>query len=231
MKGRSVLRKNFDLALYVVTDRSWLNPTCADALVIGKQLEEQVEQAILGGATMVQLREKSLSTREFIDTAEQMMQITGRYGIPLIINDRLDVALAVDAAGLHVGQSDMSAVTARRLLGGKKILGVSVTNAAEAAQAEKDGADYLGVGAVFPTGTKNDAAYVELPELRKITRTAGIPVVAIGGINETNALKLKGAGVKGIAVVSAVFAQDDIKGATAKMKSLAEGLIGKTDER
>jgi thiamine-phosphate diphosphorylase len=217
MKGKSVLAKQFNLLLYAVTDRTWLN---------GNRLADQVEQAILGGVTLIQLREKSLSTREFIDTAEEIKQVAGKYGVPLIINDRLDVVFAVDAAGLHVGQGDMSAKTARRLLGPEKILGVSAANVEEAIQAEKDGADYLGAGAVFPTGTKSDADYVERPELERITRAVGIPVVAIGGINETNTLLLKESGIQGIAVVSAIFAKDNPRKAAENLKWLAGEAVG-----
>lgn len=205
-----------NLQLYVVTDRAWLN---------GKRLEDQVEAAILGGAAIVQLREKSLSGRDFYQTAQNIKEITDRYQIPLIINDRLDIALAVDAAGLHVGQGDLPPVIARRLLGPEKILGVSVTNLEEAIQAEEDGADYLGVGAVFLTGTKQDAATVDFSELKKITGAVQIPVVAIGGINENNALQLKGGGIKGIAVVSAVFGKEDPEKAAAKMRQIAELII------
>ena len=212
------MNNHFNAALYVVTDRSWLK---------GANLEEQVEQAIHGGATMVQLREKSLSTLEFIHLAAKIKQVTDRFHIPLIINDRLDIALAVNATGLHVGQSDMPTITARYLLGPEKILGVSVTNQTEAIQAEKDGADYLGAGAVFPTGTKQDADDVAFDELQKITSVVQIPVVAIGGINETNAAMLKGTGIQGIAVVSAIFSKSDIQQATTKMKELAEEIIGR----
>jgi thiamine-phosphate pyrophosphorylase len=211
------LAKQFDLSLYAVTDRSWLE---------GKRFIDQVEQAILGGATMIQLREKSVSTREFFNMASEVKQVTVRYGIPLIINDRLDIALAVDAAGLHVGQDDMPVVTARRLLGPGKILGVSVANMAEAIQAEKDGADYLGAGAVFSTGTKGDAAYVERPELERITGAVAVPVVAIGGINETNVLLLRNTGIQGIAVVSAIFAKDDPRKAAEDLKRLTGAVIG-----
>jgi thiamine-phosphate pyrophosphorylase len=215
MEGVTDLSKS-NLQLYVVTDRAWLN---------GKRLEDQVEAAILGGAAIVQLREKSLSGRDFYQTAQNIKEITDRYQIPLIINDRLDIALAVDAAGLHVGQGDLPPVIARRLLGPEKILGVSVTNLEEAIQAEEDGADYLGVGAVFLTGTKQDAATVDFSELKKITGAVQIPVVAIGGINENNALQLKGGGIKGIAVVSAVFGKEDPEKAAAKMRQIAELII------
>lgn len=213
--------RQLNLLLYVVTDRSWLN---------GKRLEADVEEAILGGATIVQLREKDLSSRDFLAIAVKIKQVTDCYQIPLIINDRLDIALAVDAAGLHLGQRDLPPVTARRLLGPGKILGVSVTNQEEAVQAEKDGADYLGAGAVFPTGTKHDADYVAFLELQKITQGVRIPVVAIGGINETNALQLKDSGIKGIAVVSAVFAKKDPRKAAAIMRSMVETIVKETKD-
>ncbi len=209
--------EKLNLQLYVVTDRTWLN---------GKGLEDDVEAAILGGATIVQLREKNLSSREFLLTAVKIKEVTDKYGIPLIINDRLDIALVVDAAGLHVGQSDLPPLTARRLLGPGKILGVSVTNQEEAVQAEKDGADYLGAGAVFPTGTKQDADYVDYLELQKITRAVRIPVVAIGGINEANAPGLKSSGIKGIAVVSAIFGKSDVRAAAERMRVIAGLILG-----
>ncbi len=204
---------SFDLRLYVVTDRAWLN---------GGKLEEQVEQAIEGGATLVQLREKSLATGEFIAAAERVKRVTDHYGVPLIINDRLDVMLAVDAAGLHIGQDDMPARTARRLLGPDRILGVSVADCDQALEAEGDGADYLGAGAVFPTGTKLDATEVDYGQLQRLTATVRVPVVAIGGINEHNALELCGSGIRGIAVVSAIFGRPDIRAAARAMRELAE---------
>lgn len=208
-----------NLQLYVVTDRTWLN---------GKRLEDDVEAAILGGATIVQIREKNLPTREFFLMAEKIKQVTAKYCVPLIINDRLDIALAVDAAGLHVGQSDLPPFTARRLLGPGKILGVSVANREEAVRAEKDGADYLGAGAVFSTGTKQDADYVDYLELQKITRAVKIPVVAIGGINEANALQLKGSGIQGIAVVSAVFGKNNPRKAAETMKQIVKTIVGES---
>lgn len=205
-----------DYALYVVTDRSWLN---------GRSLGDRVEQAIQGGATLVQLREKFFSTRESLDSAVMVKRVTDSYGVPLLINDRLDIAMAVGAAGLHVGQSDMPVKTARNLLGKGKILGASVTKVQEALQAEREGADYLGVGAVFPTATKNDAAYVNFQELKLICSAVSIPVVAIGGINESNAMLLKGSGIAGIAVVSCIFAKQDVRLASETMKKLALELI------
>jgi len=215
------MNRQLNLRLYVVTDRSWLN---------GKRLEEQVEAAILGGATIVQLREKNLSTRKFLLTAEKVKEVTDRYKVPLLINDRLDIVLAVDAAGLHVGQSDLPPVLARRLLGPEKILGVSVVNREEAVQAEKDGADYLGAGAVFPTETKPDAAYVDYHKLQKITGAVNIPVVAIGGINKTNAPRLKGSGIEGIAVVSAVFAESDPRKAAETLKRIVKDIIAQATD-
>jgi thiamine-phosphate pyrophosphorylase len=212
------LIKQFNLELYVVTDHDLLQ---------GRLMGDQVTEAILGGATMVQLREKTLSTRDFIKMAEQVKRVTDQHSVPLIINDRLDVMLAIAASGLHVGQDDMPAATARRLLGKDAILGISVTTMAEAVQAQSDGADYLGVGALFPTGTKPDAGLVTLLELTEITRAVHIPVVAIGGINETNALQLKGTGLKGIAVVSAVFGKDDTRAAAGTMRRLAQKIVTK----
>ncbi len=198
-----------DYTLYLVTDRRMLR---------GIGIEEAVEQAILGGATIVQLREKDVSSREFFNIAGSVKKITYKYGIPLIINDRLDIALAVDAAGLHVGQDDMPARVARRLLGQGKILGVSAGTVEEALQAEEDGADYIGVGTIFPTGTKKDTAQVGIRELRAITGAVKIRVVAIGGIKEENVEMLEGTGIKGVAVVSAIMAREDIRKATVALK-------------
>lgn len=208
--------EKLNLQLYVVTDRTWLN---------GKHLEEQVEAALLGGATMVQLREKDLPSRDLFLTAQKVKAVTDHYRIPLIINDRLDIALAVEAAGLHVGQRDLPAAVARRLLGPGKILGVSVGSQAEAVEAERAGADYLGAGAVFPTGTKQDAEYLDYHELQEITKSVTIPVVAIGGINETNVPQLAGSGIKGVAVVSAVFGKSDPQKAAETMKRLVDTII------
>lgn len=207
----------FNPLLYVVTDRDRLN---------GVRLEEQVEAALRGGATMVQLREKSLTTREFLNVAIGVKKITDRYNIPLIINDRLDIALAVDAAGLHVGAADLPAKIAERLLGAGKVLGVSVTDRGEAFRAEAAGADYLGVGAIFFTSTKSDAKFVSIGELAAIIRTVKIPVVAIGGINETNVLELTGIGLSGIAAAAAIFGEADVKKAAALMKKKALKIIG-----
>ncbi|MDD3839120.1 MAG: thiamine phosphate synthase [Clostridia bacterium] len=202
-------KNRVDYKLYLVTDRNLLDNI---------SLEQAVEQAISGGATLVQLREKDISTMEFYHVAIRIKQVTDKYGVPLIINDRLDIALAVDAAGLHVGQSDLPVSIARSLLGQDKILGVSATTLSEALKAQKEGADYIGAGAVFATGTKKDAGYVSKNELKNICRKLDIPVVAIGGINEYNIVELDGSGIQGVAVVSAIMGKQDIKKAAQHIK-------------
>lgn len=210
------MNRPIDLLLYGVTDRSWLN---------GAGLEEQVEKAIRGGVSVIQLREKNISTREFYQIALKVKEVTDKYGVPLIVNDRLDITLAINAVGLHVGQSDLPAVIARKILGPDKILGVSVTNQSEALTAENDGADYLGAGAVFTTQTKKDSLPVDNNELCKITSAVNLPVVAIGGINETNVHALKGSGIKGIAVISAVFGKPDVETAARNMRKISEVVL------
>jgi thiamine-phosphate pyrophosphorylase len=207
----------YDYTLYLVTDRALMNtPTLAEA----------VEQAILGGCTMVQLREKELSSLEFYRQAMEIKQITDQYHVPLIINDRIDIAMAVKAEGVHIGQSDLPAAVARKLIGTDMLLGVSAASVAEALQAEKDGADYLGVGAMFPTGTKTDAAHVSMEELQKIRNMVNLPIVVIGGITKANASIFHSAGIDGMAIVSAIIAQPDIRKAATEIKDLfcGEGL-------
>lgn len=203
-----------DYKLYLVTDR---------AVLKNKDLYTAVEEGIKGGVTLVQLREKNLTSLEFYNTAVKIKQITDRYNVPLIINDRLDIALAVDAAGLHVGQKDMPAEIARKLLGENKILGVSVGSLEEAKKAERDGADYVGVGAIFPTSTKSDARAVSIELLKEIKESISIPVVAIGGININNVKLLEPANIDGIAVVSDILGKENITlAAEALRKSVAE---------
>ena len=203
-------KKAIDYTLYLVTDRE---------LFPGIRLAEVVEQAILGGVTIVQLREKLASSRDFYALAVEIKNITDRCGVPLIINDRLDIALAVDAAGLHVGQDDLPARVARKALEGTgKILGVSAATAADTLQAQVDGADYIGAGSVFATGTKKDVRPIERDVLIKIKRAVNIPVVAIGGINEHNAGLLEGTGIDGIAVVSAILGKKDARKAAEDLK-------------
>mgnify|MGYP000719587433 FL=1 len=202
---------NFDYTLYLVTDRQ---------LMSCDSLTEAVEQAILGGCTMIQLREKELPSLEFYNQAVAVKQVTERYHIPLIINDRIDIAMAVQAAGVHIGQHDLPAAAVRKVIGENMLLGVSASSIAEAIQAQQDGADYLGVGAMFPTGTKTDAESVSMEELQKIRTAVSLPIVVIGGINKGNAGRFKPMGIDGLAVVSAIIAQSDIKAAAAELKDL-----------
>lgn len=203
-----------DYSLYLVTDRM---------LMRTKTLGEAVEQAVIGGCTMVQLREKEILSLDFYVLASEMKKITDRYGIPLIINDRIDIAMAVGAAGVHIGQKDIPADIARKVIGKDMLLGVSAVSAAEAVNAAKAGADYLGVGAMFPTGTKPDAGFVSMEELERIRKAVDIPIVVIGGISKENAMLFQPMGIDGLAVVSAVIAQPDIKKSAADLKSLFFG--------
>lgn len=199
------------MRLYAVTDRSWLN---------GQTLYEQVEQALKGGVTLVQLREKGLGAEQFLQEARQIQQLCHRFGVPLIINDSIEVALAVDADGVHLGQDDANAAQARQLLGKDKIIGISAHNVQEALQAVQDGADYLGSGAVFGSGTKTNVSTLPMQTLREICSAVPIPVVAIGGITEQNLQRLSGSGISGAAVVSAIFAQENIEEAAIRLRGL-----------
>ena len=205
-----------DMLLYAVTDRSWLN---------GKTLYEEVHEAIMGGATMIQLREKDLDEESFLAEAKQIKELCARYNIPLIINDNIDVALKIDADGVHVGQDHMNVLNVRKLLGPNKIIGVSAHNVKEAVAAVNAGADYLGSGAVFLTGSKNDVSILEKRVLKEICETVDVPVTAIGGINEKNIIKLTGTGISGVAVISAIFASDNITKKTKELKELAERVV------
>ncbi|MCH1982867.1 thiamine phosphate synthase [Ruminococcus sp. OA3] len=183
-------------------------------------LEEAVEKAIKGGCTVIQLREKDCSSMEFYRTAMNIREITRRYQVPLIINDRVDIALAVDADGVHVGQSDLPARVVRSIIGEDKIVGVSAARLSEAEQAVRDGADYLGVGAMYPTDTKTDARPVTMEELRSIRGAVDLPIVVIGGINQKTVHHFKGTGINGLAVVSAIIAAEDIEQAARDMVSM-----------
>ena len=209
-------KSDVDYTLYLCTDRD---------LMRADTVEDAVRQALLGGVTMVQLREKNCSAKEFFETAQRVKKITDQAGVPLIINDRVDIALAVDADGVHVGQSDIPAAEARRLLGPDKIIGVSARTVEQARKAEADGADYLGVGAVFPTTSKDDAAEVSYDTLKAICEAVSIPVVAIGGITQENVVKLAGSGIDGVAVISAIYAQKDIKKAAADLKEAVKAIV------
>ncbi len=193
------------LKLYAVTERSGLPE--------GKSLPEAVREAIEGGVTMVQLREKNADPEELKKLAVEVRDVCREKGIPYIINDDPCLAREIDADGVHVGQEDAAAAEARRILGPDKIVGVTAKTPEQVKKAEEDGADYIGSGAVFGTTTKKDAKPMSMEEFRKITEISGIPVVAIGGINLENAGKLKGSGEAGMAVVSALFSQKDIRGA------------------
>lgn len=206
-----------DLLLYAVTDRSWL----------GEQtLYQQVEEALQGGATFVQLREKELGEEAFLQEAVEIKELCRRYHVPFVIDDNVELARKVDADGVHVGQNDMEAGNVRALLGEDKILGVSAQTVEQAVLAEQRGADYLGVGAVFHTDSKADAQAVSYETLKAICQAVQIPVVAIGGIGKGNVLELKGSGICGVAVISAIFGADKIREATAELKALTQEMVG-----
>ena len=212
---RDILTKD-QLLLYAVTDSHWLN---------GRTLHSVVKESLEGGVTFVQLREKQLDEAHFMEEAKDLQVLCREYNVPFIINDNVDIALAMDADGVHVGQSDMEAGDVRAKLGPDKIIGVSAQTVEQAILAEKHGADYLGVGAVFQTGTKTDAREVEHSVLKEICTKVDIPVVAIGGITQDNVKELSGSGINGVAVISAIFAQKDIETATAKLKSCVEQIV------
>ena len=205
-----------DLLLYAVTDRTWLGE---------KKLYEQVEEALMGGATFIQLREKELDEGTFLQEAIEIQKLCKKYQVPFVINDNVEIARKMNADGVHVGQSDMEAGDVRAILGEDKILGVSAQTVAQAVLAEQRGADYLGVGAVFHTGSKADAEDVSHETLKRICAAVNIPVVAIGGIGKHNVLELKGSGIGGIAVISAIFAAQDIRSATAELKTLTKQVV------
>ena len=198
-----------DLLLYAVTDRHWLN---------GRTLYEVVKESLDGGVTFLQLREKTLDEAHFLEEAKELQKLCKEYKVPFIINDNVDIAVAMNADGVHVGQSDMEAGDVRAKLGPDKIIGVSTQTVEQAILAEKHGADYLGVGAVFPTTSKDDAAEVSYDTLKAICEAVSIPVVAIGGITQENVVKLT-------AVISAIYAQKDIKKAAADLKAAVKAIV------
>ncbi len=211
-----MMKNKTDYTLYLVTDRK---------IMKAAKLEDAVEKAIRGGCTLVQLREKTASSREFYEMALRIKEITSACHVPLIIDDRVDIMLAAGADGVHVGQSDLPAAEVRRLIGPDKILGVSAGTLEEAIKAEQDGADYLGVGAMFATPTKPDADVTTAEELRRIRNHVGIPIVVIGGINEKTAPLFKGTGIDGLAVVSAILAADDEEKAAGRLKKIYNEII------
>lgn len=202
-----------NMALYAVTDRSWLKD---------EAISKKVEEAIKGGATFIQLREKQISKENLIKEAEAVKRITDKYKIPFVINDNVEVAIAVNADGVHIGQEDEDLVVVRNKLGPDKIIGVSAHNLKEALKAEENGADYLGVGAVFSTATKKNVINISYEEIENICSNIKIPVVAIGGISKENIIELKGRGLSGVAVVSAIFAEENIEAAAKKMLMLSK---------
>ena len=205
------------MPLYAVTDRAWLN---------GQTLAEQVEASLKGGVTCVQLREKELDQPAFLEEALTLKALCSRYGVPMIVNDDVDVAIQSGADGVHIGQHDAAASTVRRRIGPDKLLGVSAQTVEQAIRAEADGADYLGVGAVFSTGTKPDADDVSFHTLQAICQAVSIPVVAIGGIKADNLHRLSGSGIDGVAVVSALFAAEDIRAAAAALREKVKEELG-----
>ncbi len=205
-----------DLLLYAVTDRAWLGD---------KTLSWQVEESLKGGATMIQLREKHLDHEHFLKEAKEIKELCRKYQVPFLINDDVDLAVEVDADGVHVGQHDMEAGEVRKKIGPNRILGVSAQTVEQALLAQQAGADYLGVGAVFPTGTKDDADAVSIQTLGEICHVVSIPVVAIGGIGQHNVMQLAGSGICGIAVVSAIYAQPDIQNAASTLHALAKEMV------
>lgn len=204
------------LKLYAVTDRSWLG---------GETLYEQVEKALKGGVTLVQLREKNLDEVTFEKEGRELLELCHRYNVPLIINDNVKLAKKINADGVHIGQSDMKMKNARELLGAEKIIGVTAKTVEQARAAEASGADYLGSGAVFGTSTKADAKPMELSLFQEICESVQIPVVAIGGINADNVLLLKGRKMAGIAVASGIFACEDIEAGTRELLEKVESIL------
>lgn len=208
------------LLLYAVTDRRWATK---------ESFLQQVEKALKGGVTLLQLREKNLEEEKFLEEAKKIRELCHAYDVPLIINDNRNVFQKSNADGIHIGQTDGNAAEIRRLIGERKILGVTAQTVEQAKKAEADGADYLGVGSVFTTGTKTDAIPITFDKLREIVKTVSIPVVAIGGITQENVSLLKGTGIAGISVVSAIFAQEDILQKTRELKEICMRLSD--DER
>ena len=212
-----MMHNRVDYRLYLVTDRNCLQQ---------QTLEQAVEQAILGGVTLVQLREKAIASKAFYERALRIKAICHHYNVPLLINDRVDIALAVEADGVHIGQSDLPCGVVRQVLGKDKIIGVSARTAQQAIQAQADGADYLGVGAMFATSTKQDAQTVTIASLTQIRQAVTLPIVAIGGINHTTlpalqqALQAADTSIDGVAVVSAILGQKDVKLASQQLKEM-----------
>ena len=200
-----------DYSIYLITDHDCLK---------GRDFLQCIEAALLGGVTLVQLREKSVTGRPFLERAMAVKSLCGKYNVPLLINDRIDIALACKAQGVHLGQEDIPLAAARELLGDKAIIGISAHNLEEARLAELEGADYLGVGAVFPTSTKEDASEVGLERLKQIRTMTKLPLVGIGGVNALNYAKVLAAGAQGAAIISGILGADDIESEVRKIKKI-----------
>ncbi|MEH7348080.1 thiamine phosphate synthase [Gottfriedia acidiceleris] len=207
----AIIKSKIDYKLYLVTDRDVLG---------SRDLVQSVEEAIQGGTTIVQIREKNCSSLDFYQVAMQVKEVTSKYNVPLIINDRLDIALAIKADGLHIGQEDLPLTVARKIVGEDMIIGVSASTLEEAMIAQEQGADYIGIGSVYPTSTKLDAKYLPLDELRRIREAVKIPIVGIGGINEKNVSELMETDIDGVAIVSAILGKEDIKAAAEHLSML-----------
>lgn len=205
------------MLLYAVTDRMWLKE--------GESLTKVCKEVLESGATFLQIREKDLDEETFEEEAKALKELCEKYHVPFVVNDNVDIAIDIDADGVHVGQSDIKGRDIRSILGPDKILGISAGTVEEAVAAEKAGADYIGVGAVFGTSTKKDARNLSVEKLREISRAVTIPVVAIGGINKSNLMDLSGSAVDGVAVVSAIFAAEDVGKATAELLTLAGDMV------
>ena len=205
------------MLLYAVTDQSWLKE--------GQTLLSVCEDVLSSGATFLQIREKDLDANSFEVEAAKLKELCARYKVPYVVNDSVEIALAIDADGVHVGQSDIKGRDVRRMIGSDKILGISAGTTQEAIAAENAGADYIGVGAVFGTSTKKNARNLTVEKLKEISSAVSIPVVAIGGINGNNLMELSGSGVDGVAVVSAIFAAEDPGKATAELLVLARKMV------
>ncbi len=216
MKEEQRKQLSEQLLLYAVTDRYWLGE---------KTLYDVVRESLEGGVTFLQLREKNLDDQTFYDEAVRLQAMAKEYGVPFVVNDNVDIAVRMGADGVHVGQSDMEAGDVRALIGPDKILGVSAQTVEQALLAQERGADYLGVGAVFPTGSKDDADDVSYETLKAICEAVSIPVVAIGGITLENTPKLAGSGICGIAVISAIYGQKNIKEASAALKKITFDMV------
>ena len=204
------------MLLYAVTDRAWLH---------GRTLKDCVEQSLKGGVTFLQIREKELDEKTFEQEARELKELAKQYQVSFVVNDDIEIAKKIDADGVHVGQSDMACQKAREVLGEEKIIGVSARTVEEAKKAEEDGADYIGVGAMFSTSTKEDAKEITREEIEAIRKAVTIPIVGIGGIHEGNVLWLKGTGIDGIAVVSAIYGAEDIQKASEKLLALSKQMI------